>query len=116
MNIKQFSINANISPFTLRYYEKIGLLNKIIRDESGRRIYTASNLDEVKLISELKEFGMDLNQIAMFLSFNNKVRNSAEEKIRILVEQRASLVKQINAYKVSLSKLDARLISMKHDK
>lgn len=44
MNMKAFSTLAGLSSHTLRYYEKVGLLNKIQRNSSGHRAYTAKDL------------------------------------------------------------------------
>ncbi|QTG90716.1 MerR family DNA-binding transcriptional regulator, partial [Vibrio furnissii] len=40
MNIKAFSELTGLSAYTLRYYEKIGLLKNVQRTPSGRRVYT----------------------------------------------------------------------------
>ena len=48
---------------TIRYYEKIGLLNSIKRIEGGRRIYTEADLRRLKLIKRLKIMGMTLSEM-----------------------------------------------------
>jgi DNA-binding transcriptional MerR regulator len=63
MNIKQFSILTNISPHTLRYYEKMGLLKQIERNTSGHRNFTQKDVVWVEFIKRLKETGMPLKQI-----------------------------------------------------
>ncbi|HCH2709022.1 TPA: MerR family DNA-binding transcriptional regulator [Vibrio parahaemolyticus] len=40
MNMKEFSCAVGLSSYTLRYYEKIGLLKHVHRNSSGHRVYT----------------------------------------------------------------------------
>ena len=44
MNIKDFSNSVGLSPHTLRYYEKIGLLKNVQRNSSGHRVYSTKDL------------------------------------------------------------------------
>ncbi|MCA2486645.1 MerR family transcriptional regulator, partial [Vibrio parahaemolyticus] len=37
MNMKEFSSAVGLSSYTLRYYEKIGLLKHVHRNSSGHR-------------------------------------------------------------------------------
>ena len=53
----------DMSQRTIRYYEKIGLLNSIKRIEGGRRIYTEADLRRLKLIKRLKIMGMTLSEM-----------------------------------------------------
>ena len=41
MNMSEFSSLVELSPHTLRYYEKIGLLKNVQRNSSGHRVYSS---------------------------------------------------------------------------
>ncbi len=45
MNMREFSERTKLSSHTLRYYEKIGLLNNVQRNSSGHRVFTTKELD-----------------------------------------------------------------------
>jgi DNA-binding transcriptional MerR regulator len=44
MNIKKFSEISGISAYTLRYYEKIGIFQEVMRNSSGHRDFTEKDL------------------------------------------------------------------------
>lgn len=56
---------TGISAFTLRYYEKIGILPKPSRYQ-GQRSYQEQDLQYIRFIHELKQTGMSLEDIAAF--------------------------------------------------
>ena len=56
---------TGITAFTLRYYEKIGVLPKVKRDGT-KRTYTESDLRYVRFIHGLKQTGMKLEDIVAF--------------------------------------------------
>lgn len=56
-----------ISEYTLRYYEKEGLLQEVARDDNGYRIYTKENIDQLENIQCLQKAGLTLKEIKAFL-------------------------------------------------
>ena len=62
MIIGEFSRLTGISAYTLRYYEKKGLLH-VERDGAGRRDYREADVEWVKFIKRLKDTGMLLRDI-----------------------------------------------------
>lgn len=49
MNMKEFSHLAGLSAYTLRYYEKIGLLKDVRRNSSGHRDFSTKDLEWIAL-------------------------------------------------------------------
>ncbi|MGB2511036.1 MerR family transcriptional regulator [Leuconostoc suionicum] len=47
--------------YTLRYYDKQGLLPKVIRDKNGTRHFTKEDLQWLDMIKCLKNTGMNLD-------------------------------------------------------
>ncbi|WP_285397492.1 MerR family transcriptional regulator [Lysinibacillus sp. fls2-241-R2A-57] len=58
---------SGISPYTLRYYEKIGLLPPPKRQNGGRRFYTESDIRFLMFLKSLKETGMSLEDVNEFI-------------------------------------------------
>ncbi|MGA9227469.1 MAG: MerR family transcriptional regulator [Mesobacillus sp.] len=58
---------SGISPYTLRYYEKIGLLPPPKRQEGGRRFYTETDIRFMMFLKSLKETGMSLEDVNEFI-------------------------------------------------
>lgn len=65
MQIGEIAKQSGFSRDTLRYYEKIGLiqLTKQQRGENNYRIYDGRILQELDLIKKLKNVGFTLNEI-----------------------------------------------------
>ena len=63
MKIGQFSKKSGLTNYTIRYYEKIGVLDKPDIDDSGHRDYKQSDLELINWVSCLKNSGMSLQKI-----------------------------------------------------
>jgi len=61
--VKQLNINKE----TIRYYERIGLISEITRDKNGYRIYTKEDMEKIKFILIVKNFGFSLNEISTLI-------------------------------------------------
>ena len=67
MRSGQLAAAAGVSPDTLRYYEKAGLLPTPRRLPNGYRIYPAKALDLVVLVQRGLAIGFSLDELGVFL-------------------------------------------------
>ncbi|RLQ94606.1 MerR family transcriptional regulator [Falsibacillus albus] len=67
LSISEAAKLTGIPSYTLRYYERLGLLPPSKRSSSGRRFYTEDDLKFMKFIKSLKETGMALEDIHEFV-------------------------------------------------
>jgi DNA-binding transcriptional MerR regulator len=84
MNIKQFSQKTGLSSYTLRYYEKIGLITDVKRDAKGRRAYSESDADWIDYINNLKILGMPISDILRLVKLRKQGTSTYPERIKIL--------------------------------
>ena len=63
MKIGMVSEQTGLGIHTIRYYEKQGLLNKPMKDESGHRAYSRVDVEVLNWIVCMKHSGMPLNKI-----------------------------------------------------
>jgi DNA-binding transcriptional MerR regulator len=66
--ISRAAADAGVSPDTLRYYERVGLLAPSERSATGYRMYDASTTDRVRLIKGAQALGLRLDSIAELLA------------------------------------------------
>ncbi|MGE8207320.1 MerR family transcriptional regulator [Heyndrickxia sp. NPDC080065] len=66
-SISKAAAMSGISPYTLRYYEKIGLLPPPKRQNGGRRFYTETDIQFLTFLKSLKETGMSLEDVNEFV-------------------------------------------------
>lgn len=66
MKTKEFVALMNISQDTLRYYEKVGVIPPVNRDENGYRIYNDSDLNWIYLVKNLRNAGVSIESLIEF--------------------------------------------------
>ncbi|MDO3681298.1 MerR family transcriptional regulator [Paenibacillus ehimensis] len=66
-SIREAAEKSGISSYTLRYYEKMGLLPPPKRKNSGFRSYTDKDIRFLTFLKSLKETGMSLDDINEFV-------------------------------------------------
>jgi len=65
--IGELSRQAGIPTQTIRYYERLGLLNPPQRTESQYRIYSLEDQERLRFIQKAKRFGLSLDEIKKLL-------------------------------------------------
>ena len=63
MGIRELSDRTEVSPHTLRYYERAGLMIDVPRDGRGRRAYGDEHVRWVVFLRRLRDAGMGISQI-----------------------------------------------------
>ncbi len=89
---------TGLSRETLRYYEKMGLLNPQRRATNGYRVYAADDLDRLEFIFRTKKAGFTIREIRELLDLKKSVnvtcrlgRDMAREQIRQVDEKIVAL-------------------------
>lgn len=93
MTIGEFSVITGISAYTLRYYEKKGLL-WVNRDSGGRRDYSEDDIKWVKFIQRLKDTGMLLWDIKHYSDLRYQGDDTMAERMELLIQHRKSVAEE----------------------
>lgn len=93
MRIKEFSNLTGISPDTLRFYEKEGLLMPQ-RDANGYRIYREQDVDWALCVLRLKQMGVPLAQMKEYTRLKHMGDETVPERYALLQQHRAALSEQ----------------------
>ncbi|MFC5653290.1 MerR family transcriptional regulator [Paenibacillus solisilvae] len=104
-SIKQISMKTNLKPHVLRYYEKEGLLPFVNRSESGIRLYSDDDLEWLGLICCLKNTGMSIKQIKIFVELSVQGEETIKQRCNIMVEHKKSVEAQIVEMQKHLQKV-----------
>lgn len=107
--IKEVSEIMGISPYTLRYYEKIGLLEFVQRDEHGVRQFSKRDIVTLNTIYRLKATGMPLQEIKHYLHLIDEGLDSVTERKQIMEKQKAKIEKQIDDLKKALITINGKV-------
>jgi DNA-binding transcriptional MerR regulator len=81
---------AGVSPDTVRYYERLRLLSKASRSESGYRVFSNSDVERIRAICRAKSLGMSLAEIGTLLPQGRLGRAQCRRVRDLLVEKIAS--------------------------
>jgi len=104
---KQASAMTGLSVHTLRYYEQIGLIKGIRRDEHDYRQYSESALVWFQIIQYLRALGMPIRQMQQFLDLPNSGETAVRRKF--LETCREKVVDQIKELEQALEKTDMKI-------
>ena len=88
MKIGELARRTGLSPHTLRYYERIGLLPYADRDRSGQRDYDASILTWMEFIGRLKTTGMPIREMLLYADLRDGGADTQGERRRLLERHR----------------------------
>ena len=84
--IGELSKLTKISIDTIRYYEKMNLLNPTTRSDSGYRLYSKEDLQKIQFILRAKAVGFSLKEILELLSLNSNKENQTCEDVKQFAE------------------------------
>jgi DNA-binding transcriptional MerR regulator len=111
---------CGLTQYTLRWYERIGLLERVERTADGRRRFSDGDLDWLMLLSKLRATGMPVRDM---LRYAELVRSGAREQERIDLLRahrervRNALLEQqecLNLLDTKIGNYSSRLIAAEH--
>jgi DNA-binding transcriptional MerR regulator len=108
-SIKQVSQKTGLSIYTLRFYDKEGLLPFVVRNGSGYREFTDGDLLLLKTICCLKDTGMKISDIRTYIAAVMRGTPSIEERRTLLQKHREYIVRQQRLLAQNLAQIDDKL-------
>lgn len=107
--IKQVSKITNLSPYTIRYYDKEGLLPFVSRKESGIRNFSDTDLEWINLITCLKNTGMHIKQIKQYIDWYILGIDTFADRKNLLLSHRENVIKQMADLQSNLNKINKKI-------
>jgi len=111
MTIAEVSKKYDITPDTLRYYERIGLLPKINRSQSGIRSYTEDDCRWIEFIKCMRSAGLPIEVLSEYVSLFRQGDSTIEARKKLLIEQRKTLLAKMEDMKETLARLNYKIES-----
>jgi DNA-binding transcriptional MerR regulator len=93
--IQQASDQTGLTEHTLRYYEKIGLIEGIDRANNGHRRYTTNDVGWIEFLKCLRATGMPISQMKEYSDLTRLGSHTLEDRIELLEERRDEVIRQI---------------------
>jgi MerR family transcriptional regulator, aldehyde-responsive regulator len=109
MKIAEVGERFGISLDTLRYYERIGLIPPVHRNEAGIRDYNDLDLRRVEFIKCMRSAGLPIEVLIEYMGLVKQGDETIEVRKEILKEQRELVVARMNKLQKTLDILDQKL-------
>lgn len=108
-SIAQAAERSGFSIDTLRYYERIGLVDPPARDAGGRRTYSDEDLVWLEFLTKLRTTGMPIRMMREYAQLRHRGIGSAGRRKQILVEHRATVLERIEDLQACLEVLNYKI-------
>lgn len=107
--IKQAAEKMNLTAYTLRYYDREGLLPFVERDNVGNRLFTENDMEWLGVVCCLKNTGMPIKQIKKFIQWSLYGDKTLETRRQMLIEHRKKVLEQINELNHNFEKINHKI-------
>lgn len=109
MKIAEVSEQYSISADTLRYYERVGLIPPVHRNEGGIRDYNELDLRRVDFIKCMRSAGLPIEVLIEYVGLVQQGDKTIKARKEILIEQRAILMARMKEMQKTLDILDHKI-------
>ena len=109
LTIQDVSRRSGLSEPTLRYYEEIGLIGPVSRDErSGHRRYREEDLDTLQALACLRAIGVGIEDMRTYQANRARGPEAAGEQRDLLLRHAERVTAQIAMLQVHLEYLEKK--------
>jgi len=108
-SIAEVAEKTHLTAYTLRYYEKEGLLPFVDRSDSGIRNFQDKDLEWLELICCLKNTGMSIKKIKEVISLYLEGDGTLDIRREIFICHREEVINQIAELEKNLDKINFKI-------
>ena len=109
MKIAEVSEKYGLSVDTLRYYERVGLIPPVNRNDSGIRDYNDLDLRRVDFIKCMRGAGLPVEVLIEYVALVQQGDTTIEARKEILKEQRDLVAARLEEMQKTLNILDHKI-------
>jgi DNA-binding transcriptional MerR regulator len=107
--IAQAAERSGLSIDTLRYYERIGLVEPPARDSGGRRSYSDEDMNWLAFLTKLRTTGMPIKMMREYAQLRMRGVGTEARRKQILVDQRKDVLDRIAELQGCLDALNYKI-------
>lgn len=109
MKIGELAKRSGLSAYTIRYYERIGLLPYADRDRSSRRDYDPEILIWIEFLGRLKTTGMPIRDMTRYAALRKQGDRTVPERQAMLETHRDQVRDRVAELQQCLLVLDQKI-------
>src|SRR5215211_374747 len=84
LTIQEVAQATGLSTYTLRYYERIGLIHPIDREENTRRCYIKDDLGWIDFLLKLRATGMSIKDMQTYARLQRQGDETLPQRLEML--------------------------------
>ncbi|MCY8232658.1 MerR family transcriptional regulator [Priestia endophytica] len=105
-SISEVANELNLTPYTLRYYDKEGLMPFVERRPNGTRLFKESDINALKVIECLKATGMPIKEIKNFIDWCSDGDSTLQQRYDMFMERKANVEAQMEELKKTMEVIE----------
>ncbi|WP_059052080.1 MerR family transcriptional regulator [Paenibacillus senegalimassiliensis] len=105
-SISEVAKELKLTPYTLRYYDREGLMPFVERGSSGIRRFKESDISLLKIIECLKSTGMPIKEIKTFIDWCTEGDSTLKQRYDMFLERKATVELQMEELKKSMELIE----------
>lgn len=106
--ISEAARKFNLTPHTIRYYEKENIISPH-RHKNGIRYFTNEDLEQIEMICCLKSTGMSIKDIKAYFDLCLQGNKTLEKRMEMFTSHREHILKELDLLKKHLNKIDDKI-------
>ncbi len=109
MTIKEVCERTGMSPDTVRYYEKAGVIPNVNRSCGGTRCYSEEDLEWLRTAGCLRNAGMTVAAISRYVALYKQGDETTKARLELLEQEKSRMLEQKQQLEEALCFLDYKI-------
>lgn len=109
MTIAEVSKKYDLTPDTLRYYERIGLLTNVPRTSNGIRNYDETVCKRIEFIKCMRNAGVEIEILIEYMNLFEQGKTTVTARKKLLEEQKEKLEEKQKNITETLERLNYKI-------
>lgn len=109
MNIKKVSELTGVSADTIRYYERIGLIPPVTRNQSGVRNFSDRDISVLEFVRYFRGAGVSVESLIDYIGLVEQGDSTIGARLAILEEEREKLEERVSKLQAALDRLNHKI-------
>jgi DNA-binding transcriptional MerR regulator len=113
LTIAEAARATGLSTYTLRYYERVGLIDGVDRADSGHRRYDERDLAWIETLQRLRATGMPIQRILRYAELVRDGEGNERDRLALLEEHRAEVKARLGEVQKHLVFIEKKIATYK---
>lgn len=109
MTIKEVCEKFDITPDTLRYYERVGVIPEVNRTPGGIRDYNEEDIAWVENAVCMRSAGVPVEMLIEYVKLYQQGDETLEARKNLLMETKNEIQKQLDKYQATMDRLNFKI-------